>query len=116
MNKRFLALLEVTVALPDVLAYKMCHSPRHYAPSHDENFNFVPDVQMTGAALQYLMFGHRICFMELCSGRLFVGVGMHAISSVDTNEWRSLFPCGFEEPWKLGELKNQERMRALVAQ
>ena len=51
-------------------------------------------MQLSGAALQYLMFGHRVCLMELCSGSLFIGVGMQHLDSVKGQGWAHVFPLG----------------------
>ena len=37
-------------------------------------------------------FGHRIVLMELFTGRLFVGVGIHAVKIIAPIEWQDEYP------------------------
>ena len=72
------------------------------------------EVALSGAALQYLMFGHRVCFMEICSGRMFVGQGFQAVHPVPDGEIECAFPLGWDGPWCFGDRGHQERMRRVV--
>ena len=38
--------------------------------------------ELHGVSSQYLLFGHRIAFLELFSGRMFIGVGVRGVRSV----------------------------------
>ena len=74
-------------------------------------------LELDSVALQYLMFGHRIAFMDFFSGEMFVGIGVRGIRHMIESDWNKMYPLVervMASPWDLSKYENRELLRDLV--
>ena len=74
-------------------------------------------LELTGYALQYLMFGHRIALMEVFSGTVYVSAGVKSIQHIKPESldeaWR-LTVGDTGKYWNLAHLGKRRQLRELI--
>ena len=86
-----------TVALGDDIIRKMtsflgADVDRARLKTKTDDLTLYGSDHLSICALQYLTFGHRIAFMELFSGQMFIGAGRKGINAIAPLDWRNLYP------------------------
>ena len=89
------------------------------AVSHTVGFQEHRMEELKGAALQYLLLGHRVSFMELFSGSLFVGVRTRGLRPCMPLGWGEIYPLAGETSvdaaWSLAKPSRRASIRDAIA-